>query len=288
MPDNAPAQQTQVPSPDVPTQPQTVKRSRPPGEMGGHTVMPWEQGEGDTAASPTPAGSNPTTSSSGGSSKNVPPPATGKMDGLGQGAGSTTVSAADGMMPPASQAVTGQTPKPVEQKSAPGGAGALAQAEARGKPAVQAPVSSPPMPADALEAVSPEGAEEPRHAMRSKEPALTKAPPAKQPVPGAPPVPAAPQPGVPSAAPTPTSTAAAVTPASAPLDSVAAAKATAVPGKASVPASTSDEALIKALTDQLATMLARALHESVAQAVRDVRAGEARPAAPPAVRSAPQ
>jgi hypothetical protein len=75
-----------------------AKRSRPPGEMGGHTVMPWEQGESEEATTHVPAGSNPVTTASGGSSKNVPPPTEGSGDGLGQGSGQSTVKAADSTM----------------------------------------------------------------------------------------------------------------------------------------------------------------------------------------------
>src|SRR5690242_7976032 len=102
MPETSPPQAQQS-EPSAKSTPLAQKRSRPPGELGGHTVMPWEQGEAEPQArSPVPAGSDPTTTASGGSSKSVPPPAQGRgKDGLGQGSGATTVKAADGMMPPA-------------------------------------------------------------------------------------------------------------------------------------------------------------------------------------------
>lgn len=115
------------------------KRSRPPGEMGGHTVMPWEQDGSTQAASPIPAGGDAATTASGGSSKSVPPPASGKGDGLGQGAGASTVKAADANLPATqSRDVPGKPPQ--------GSAGAPAKPNADAKP-------------QDLEAWNPEGAE---------------------------------------------------------------------------------------------------------------------------------
>lgn len=249
--------------------------------------MPWEQGEGDTASSPTPAGANPTTTSSGGSSKNVPPPAQGTADGLGQGSGSTTVSAADGMTPPASQAITGQQPAEVGQSPAPGSAGALARQ-------AQPTVVSPPEP-ESLEAAHPEGAEGPKHAMRSKEAALAgdrQAPviQVEREAAGSQVPPEAISP--PDATQSPQRTPAAPAAAQGPAIAAPAGRTTAGAGQAplakvgtpGMAGMQDDQALVEAVTQHLAAMLARALHESVAAAVREVRAREARPAAPANVR----
>ncbi|MCA1819190.1 MAG: hypothetical protein LC620_03930 [Halobacteriales archaeon] len=92
--------------------------------------MPWEQGETDEGkpSSHVPAGADPTTTASGGSSKSVPPPSQGPgVDGLGQGSGASTVKAAQGMMPPASQTVTGTTPAAMSSMPPRGATGALAK-----------------------------------------------------------------------------------------------------------------------------------------------------------------
>ncbi|MEA3144519.1 MAG: hypothetical protein QOG31_1843 [Thermoplasmata archaeon] len=236
---------------------QVPQRTRPPGEMGGHTVMPWEQGEAEPgqAASATPAGSDPTTTASGGSSKSVPPPAEGKgKDGLGQGAGATTVKAADGMMPPASEAVTGEAPKPMSGKPPVGSAGALAkqpleQSHPEGMEA-QAPPKARPAQAEVDQAAK---ASQP---MKAKEAAQES-------------------PIVPSTD----------------QDAAKAASGAAVHPTDPAAQATSgqpdlqDEALIKALDQKLAELLARALHETVAEAVRQSRVAS-RPAAPPPVQPA--
>ncbi|HUR63473.1 MAG TPA: hypothetical protein VM241_03225 [Candidatus Thermoplasmatota archaeon] len=268
---------------------QVPQRTRPPGEMGGHTVMPWEQGEAEPgqAASTTPAGSDPTTTASGGSSKSVPPPTEGKgKDGLGQGSGATTVKAADGMMPPASQTVTGEAPKPMSGKPPVGSAGALAKAQP-------------------LEQSHPEGMEQPTTVQKGDAPSdalegagavARKATPqaSKATESGAQPVgkPAAP----PQARPTPAAVdrtakeSAPMVPSSGQDAAKAASGAAVHPTNPAAQATSGqpdlqDEALIKALDQKLAEMLARALHETVAEAVRQSRVAT-RPAAPPPVQPA--
>jgi len=101
--------------------------------------MPWEQGDEAEPTNPTPAGSSPVSTAAGGSSKNVPPPNAGKVDGLGQGAGTSTVKAADGMMPPAS----GPSNAKVSTKPPVGSAGSPAKANATNRP--QPPLESTPL-----------------------------------------------------------------------------------------------------------------------------------------------
>ena len=239
--------------PEAPATQQTAApaRSRPPGEMGGHTVMPWEQGDAESgqAATQVPAGKDPTTTASGGSSKSVPPPSEGDgTDGLGQGSGSTTVKAADGMMPPASQGITGVTPKPVAAKPPPGGAGAnapLEQAHPEGAEAHHVPTAAQVAKASApaaqkgppaFDALMPPGG------ARQAVPA-TKAPGSTPAVPGPPPA----------------QRPASVAPVHAPLEATVRPSA----GTASSPKST--HALVEALATELRTLLEKALQDAVAQ-----------------------
>lgn len=302
------------------------KRSRPPGEMGGHTVMPWEQDGSTQVASHIPAGGDATTTASGGSSKSVPPPASGKgRDGLGQGAGASTVKEADANLPAAeSRDVSGKPPQ--------GSAGAPAKPNAYAKPqdletrhpegAEPGARRSPPK-----ESLAVERDDAPEDAMAGAPPTAFKATPqASKDAPEdqikggdetkpsrgslggpdtktAPAKPEAKKPVTPTAAGAPTKPSPGavdqVAKASVPNRVLPATGADAAKAASGAPvhptnpamAATSgqhdprQDALIETLDKRLAEMLARALHETVATAVHETLTSQ-RPAAPPPVQPA--
>ncbi|MCA1811569.1 MAG: hypothetical protein LC623_06110 [Halobacteriales archaeon] len=315
MPETSPQGQTTNPS-TVPTE----KRSRPPGELGGHTVMPWEQGEGQQAPSHIPAGSDATSTASGGSSKSVPPPASGQgHDGLGQGAGASTAKAADGMTPPASESMGVAPPRPASTRPPEGSAGSPGRPNpnakpmeleqqhpegmeaARGIPKGSMQVERDEAPQDAMAGAPPtahkatpqatrdqperqiEGGDETKAA--PKKPVTPTAAQAK-PAPEA--VDATAKASTPTAAkPVPTREGAAkpMVPSTGQDAAKAASGAPVHPTnpamqQASGQADPQEDKLIEALDKRLAEMLARALHETVATAVRETRSPP-RPQAPP-------
>lgn len=306
MPETS-APQPAAPTSTNPSTPSSQRRSRPPGELGGHTVMPWEQGEtgAHPASSHIPAGSDPATTASGGSSKSVPPPSQGAgRDGLGQGAGTGTVKAADGMMPPASESAGVAPPAPSSSKPPAGSAGAPA------KPAAQASLQP-------LEEGHPEGMEgavrpsatgeavaagdAPREAMAGAPPSARNATaqaskraggsaPLSKPSPAA--VDATAKASAPSGPKAPIKARERVPSPMVPSTGADAAKAASGaaihPSDPAMQATSGqrdpeEDALIRAIDERLAALLARALHETVASAVRQARAPQ-RPTAPAPVK----
>ncbi|HEX2066956.1 MAG TPA: hypothetical protein VHI93_09110 [Candidatus Thermoplasmatota archaeon] len=316
MPDTPQAQSTSASSP--------TKRSRPPGELGGHTVMPWEQGESTQgrASSHIPAGGDAATPASGGSSKSVPPPSGQRgKDGLGQGAGASTAKAADDRMPSAPQSV-GRPPTStsVSSRPPPGSAGKPARPNARSRPqelesqhpegaewplgsGQDAPETATEVGLDDAPADAMAGA--PRTAHKAT-PQASKDTPEDQVEGGdetraaqapSPPDPAAKRPVTPALSGTRPK------PDSGEVEEVSKASAPHVPSGAAGAAPPAaahpthpdrrkatgqdprDDALIEAIDRRLADMLARALHETVATAVRETLRSE-RPPAPPPVQPA--
>lgn len=305
--------------PDTPQQSTSsapAKRSRPPGEMGGHTVMPWEQGESTqgTASSHVPAGSDAATPASGGSSKSVPPPSGGRgKDGLGQGAGASTVKAADDMMPSAAQSM-GRSPSTASASSRPppGSAGKPGRPNARsnpqelesqhpegaewrqGVPQTSSQVEEGDAPADAMAGApptarkatpqatkdNPEGQLEGGDETRQERSGHASRKPVTPTLSGTRPKPEPHEVDEVAKASTPQETSATGTAASS-----ASAHPTHPERKEAVGQHSQDDALIEALDKRLAEMLARALHETVATAVRETLRSE-RPPAPPPVQPA--